>query len=318
MSDSLGGKPQATVIGTAHRDLGRSTRRSPTAWRPMPTRPTIPISRGRFHPGCGIVPAALAMAELAGRSGNDLLRAVALGYDVGARLNMALGFAQARYRAATHPQPRHRRSAPLRRPPRCCASIRAQVRHALSYAAQQVSGVRYWVRDPEHVEKAFDFGGMGARNGVTAATMVAAGIHRRRRSASAATSNLFTALGDDADARDARRRARHALRDHATPRSRNGASARRCSRCSIASRRCSRIRSVRAGNIKRIVVDMPADRLHIVDNRTIPDICVQHLVALMIVDGGADLRQRARPRAHERSEGARDPQAGRGWCRARS
>ncbi len=45
--------------------------------------------------------------------------------------------------------------------------------------------------------------------------------------------------------------------------------------------------AVRAGQIKRIVVDMPADRLHIVDNRTIPDICLQHLVAMMIVDGGA-------------------------------
>src|SRR5215471_1150380 len=32
---------------------------------------------------------------------------------------------------------------------------------------------------------------------------------------------------------------------------------------------------------------MPADRLHIVDNKTIPDICLQHLVALMIVDGSA-------------------------------
>ena len=44
---------------------------------------------------------------------------------------------------------------------------------------------------------------------------------------------------------------------------------------------------MRAGQVKRIVVDMPADRLHIVDNKTIPDICLQHLVALMIVDGGA-------------------------------
>jgi 2-methylcitrate dehydratase PrpD len=45
--------------------------------------------------------------------------------------------------------------------------------------------------------------------------------------------------------------------------------------------------AVRAGKVRRIVVDMPADRLHIVDNRTIPDICLQHLVAMMIVDGGA-------------------------------
>ena len=39
--------------------------------------------------------------------------------------------------------------------------------------AQQASGLSCWARDTEHVEKAFDFGGMPARNGVTAATMVA-------------------------------------------------------------------------------------------------------------------------------------------------
>ena len=50
------------------------------------------------------------------------------------------------------------------------------VRHAFSFAAQQASGVPYWERDREHVEKAFDFGGMGARNGVTAATMIASGF----------------------------------------------------------------------------------------------------------------------------------------------
>src|SRR5215213_1520344 len=42
------------------------------------------------HPGCGIVPAALAMAERERRGGMALLRAVALGYDVCARLTMSL------------------------------------------------------------------------------------------------------------------------------------------------------------------------------------------------------------------------------------
>ena len=50
-----------------------------------------------------------------------------------------------------------------------------QVRHALSYAAQQASGVSSHPRDPEHIEKAFIFGGMPARNGVTAALLVAQG-----------------------------------------------------------------------------------------------------------------------------------------------
>src|SRR5437764_15418629 len=42
------------------------------------------------HPGCGIVPAALAMAEREEASGEALLRAVALGYDVGCRLTQSL------------------------------------------------------------------------------------------------------------------------------------------------------------------------------------------------------------------------------------
>jgi 2-methylcitrate dehydratase PrpD len=46
-------------------------------------------------------------------------------------------------------------------------------RYLLSYASQQASGLSCWARDVEHIEKAFHFGGMPARNGVTAATMVA-------------------------------------------------------------------------------------------------------------------------------------------------
>ena len=42
------------------------------------------------HPGCAIVPAALAMAEREQRNGTALLRAVALGYDVGCRVNLSL------------------------------------------------------------------------------------------------------------------------------------------------------------------------------------------------------------------------------------
>jgi 2-methylcitrate dehydratase PrpD len=40
-----------------------------------------------------------------------------------------------------------------------------------------------------------------------------------------------------------------------------------------------------ADEVRSIVVDMPDDRLHIVDNRTIPDICLQHLLALTLADG---------------------------------
>ncbi len=43
------------------------------------------------HPGCSVVPAALAAGELFRNDGNRFLRAVALGYDIGTRVNMTLG-----------------------------------------------------------------------------------------------------------------------------------------------------------------------------------------------------------------------------------
>jgi 2-methylcitrate dehydratase PrpD len=44
-----------------------------------------------LHPGIGVIPAALAVAEYAGASGKDLLVAVAVGYDVAVRVARAAG-----------------------------------------------------------------------------------------------------------------------------------------------------------------------------------------------------------------------------------
>src|SRR5437879_2675990 len=127
------------------------------------------------HPGCGIVPAALAMAERERCNGTALLRAVALGYDVGCRLTQSLDAYQFREDGhSTHSfGPMFGAAAAAG----ALADLRErQVRHLLSFTAQQASGISCWMRDGEHVEKAFDFGGMPARNGVTAATMVAHGF----------------------------------------------------------------------------------------------------------------------------------------------
>jgi len=45
---------------------------------------------GRWHPGCAVVPAALATAEELGCDGTTLLNAVTLGYDVGTRIILAM------------------------------------------------------------------------------------------------------------------------------------------------------------------------------------------------------------------------------------
>ncbi len=52
------------------------------------------------HPGCSIVPAALAAGEQFGIDGTRFMRAVALGYDVGTRVTMTLGALD--YQMETH------------------------------------------------------------------------------------------------------------------------------------------------------------------------------------------------------------------------
>jgi 2-methylcitrate dehydratase PrpD len=123
------------------------------------------------HPGCGIVPAALAMAERERRNGAALLRAVALGYDVGCRLTQSLDAYQFREDGhSTHSfGPMFGAAAAAG----ALAGLRErQIHHLLSFTAQQASGISCWMRDGEHIEKAFDFGGMPARNGIAAAAMV--------------------------------------------------------------------------------------------------------------------------------------------------
>ncbi|MGA0116684.1 MAG: MmgE/PrpD family protein [Burkholderiales bacterium] len=122
------------------------------------------------HPGCGIIPAALALAERERAGGTALLRALVLGYDVCARMSQALGIE--RFRSRGHSTHSFGNIFGATAAAAAILKLNAdQSRFALSYAAQQASGLSCWARDIEHIEKAFDFGGMPARNGVTAALM---------------------------------------------------------------------------------------------------------------------------------------------------
>lgn len=128
------------------------------------------------HPGCAVVPAALAVAERQDASGEALLRAVALGYDVGSRIARLMGGIDARgwHGHATHTIGPMFGSAAAAS---ALVGLDPQgVRYALSYTAQQASGITSWARDSEHVEKSFVFGGNGARSGVTSALFVESGM----------------------------------------------------------------------------------------------------------------------------------------------
>jgi 2-methylcitrate dehydratase PrpD len=127
------------------------------------------------HPGCAIVPAALAMAERETTDGKALLRAVVAGYDVGCRVTQALGPSFLSGKGLSSHSIGGTFGAAA-----AGASLAnlnpVEVSHALSYAAQQASGVKAWVQSEDHIEKAFDFAGMPARNGVTAVTLIQAGF----------------------------------------------------------------------------------------------------------------------------------------------
>jgi 2-methylcitrate dehydratase PrpD len=127
------------------------------------------------HPGCSIVPAALAVSERFGVDGDRFLRAVALGYDIGTRLTMSLG-------VANFEVGRHQSSHAIAGiwgssvAAGCAAGLSVQqMPWLVAYAADQSSGLTVWQRDTDHIQKAFAFAGVGARNGVTAALVVHAG-----------------------------------------------------------------------------------------------------------------------------------------------
>ena len=169
-----GGEPQACVIGS---DILTSATTAALAngmhGHSDETDDTYYLAL--VHPGCSIVPAAFAMAERTRSGGEALLKAIVAGYDVCARLSQALGIEKFRtYGHSSHSFGGTFGSAIAAG---ALAGLDAGgVRNLLSYAAQQLSGLSCWARDVEHVQKAFHFGGMPARNGVTAAIMAQMGF----------------------------------------------------------------------------------------------------------------------------------------------
>jgi len=127
------------------------------------------------HPGCSVVPAALAAGEQFGIDGTRLLRAVALGYDVGTRVTFTLGGLpfQIESHHSTHSIASDFGASAAAA---CAAGLSArQMRWVIDYAAQQASGVAAWQRDTEHIEKSLVFGGFPARNGVSAVLLIHVG-----------------------------------------------------------------------------------------------------------------------------------------------
>jgi len=242
----------------------------------------------RSHPGCAVVPAALAVGEEFGVDGARFLRAVTLGYDVGTRVVMAMGgysFGSESSLATHSIAGTFCASAAAA----CVAGLDArQMRWVLDYAAQQSSGIRAWRRDPDHIEKAFVFGGMPARNGVTSALVVQSGWTGLDDIFSG-SDNFFAAYAPEAQperlVEGLGERYEIALTD-----------IKKWTVGSPIQGPLDAIEAIRgrqpfeADEVQRLTVRLAPNVAAVVDDREIPNICLQHMTAVMLLDKTVSFR----------------------------
>lgn len=278
---TLGGKPEAGVIGTrivtsaanaalANGMLGHADETDDTH------PPTL------THPGTSVVPAALAIAERNRLTGGAALRAIVLGYDICARLLLALKpmpFLRSGHHAGAFGQlfgAAAAAGALLKLDAR-------RVRYMLSYTGQQAAGLYTMFRDPEHIEKAYAMGGMPAHNGTQAALMVAHGFTGVEDVFSGERDFFFT-FAQDADRAEL---TRGLGRDYEILRG-------GIKRWPVGGpiqgplhvlRELIQQHGLEADDVVELIARMPDKELEIVNNRGMPDISVQHLLAVMLFDG---------------------------------
>jgi len=240
------------------------------------------------HPGCGIVPAALAAGEQFGISGMHFLRAVTLGWDVGTRVTMNIGgvpWEKQTHRSTHSIANTFGASAAAG----CAAGLNArQMRWLLDYAAQQASGTLAWQRDSGHIQKSLVFAGFPARNGVTAALIIQLG--------GTGVDDIFTGADNFLLAQDSKG-GPDGLVDKLGER--YEVTRTNIKKWSVGSPIQAALDAVEilqkrhpfeAGQVRAVVVRLGTSAAKTVNNREIPDINVQHLVAIMLIDKTVSFR----------------------------
>jgi len=235
------------------------------------------------HPGTSVVPAALAIGEQHRLPGRALLRAIVLGYDICSRTLLTLK-PMPYLRSGHHAAATGQLFGAAATAGALLNLSAQQIRFTLSYAGQQTAGLYTMFRDPEHIEKAYAMGGMPAHNGTQAALMAAHGWTGVEDIFSGERDFFFTFAPEEVDRNEMVRglgreyeimRAgikrwpvggpiqgpMHVLRDLILEHKLN------------------------AGDVTQIIARMPDKELEIVNNRASPDISVQHLLAVMLIDG---------------------------------
>jgi len=234
------------------------------------------------HPGCAVVPAAFATGEQFGIAGTHFLRAVTLGYDVGPRVTLTLG-------GLPYQMETHRSSHSIAEDfgaaaaAGCAASLNTQqMRWVLDYAAQQAAGIAAWERDTEHVEKSLVFAGMPARNGVTAALLIQLGGSGVEDILSG-PDNFLMAFNPKAD--PAKLVEQLGERYEVTRTNIKKWTVGSPIQAPLdALENLRKRRSFEAVDVRKVTVRVATSEANTVNNREMPDICLQHMVAVMLLD----------------------------------
>ena len=235
------------------------------------------------HPGTSVVPAALAIGEQNRLSGAALLRAIVLGYDICARLLLAvhpMPFLRSGHHAGAFGQV-------------FGAAVSAgsllgldarEARYLLSYTAQHAAGLYTMFRDHEHIEKGYAMGGMPAHNGTAAALMVSQGWTGVDDVFSGERDFFFT-FAPDADRSELVR----GLGRHYEI-MRGG-----IKRWPVGGpiqgplqvlRELMQQHGITAEQVRKLVVRIPDKEYDVVNNTPMSDVCIQHLLPVMLLDGG--------------------------------
>ncbi len=217
----------------------------------------------RSHPGVSVVPAAFAAGEQFAITGAHFLRAVTLGYDVGTRITMSMGGPA--YQASTH-RSTHGTVASFGAGAAagCAASLSAEkMRLLLDYTAQQTgavmaatliqsgwSGVDDVFSGPDNFFEAL----APRENGVIKADPPALVDKLGERYEITRTNIKKWTVGSPIQA------PLDALAGF------------------------FRQRSFSADDVSKVVVRIASDEANTVSNRDMPDICMQHMVAIMLLD----------------------------------
>jgi 2-methylcitrate dehydratase PrpD len=235
-----------------------------------------------MHPGAPTVSATLAAGEVFGISGVHFIRAVALGYDLGPRMAIAMGGPtfQKNSHLSMHSFGGIFAAAAGAG---CAASLNSQqMRWLLDYAAQQSAGTAAWQRDTEHIEKGLVFAGAPARSGVTSALLIQSGW-TGVDDIFTGPDNFFEAHAPKADPADLIEK----LGEHYYVAETN---IKKWSVGSPVQATLDALEMMRkqhpfqAGDVKQVVVRIEPREATIVDDRVMPDVCLQYLAAVMLLD----------------------------------